>query len=176
MNTIVYKIADKPEEFRQIHALNYSTFVEEIPQHAFNADRMLIDKFNDENTYIIALNDSGEIAGMICVRDNRPFSLDAKIPNLDSYLPPHNKICEIRLLSVKKEYRNTKVFAELIKRMFQYTIDNHIDFAVISGTERQVKLYKNLGFEIFADAVGTKDALYYPMYVGNNRFKENSIV
>ena len=176
MSSVVYKIADKPEEFRQINALNYATFVEEIPQHAANADRLLVDKFNKQNTYIIALNEAGILMGMICVHHDRPFSLDHKIKNLDALLPPHNRICEIRLLAVKPEYRNTTVFAGLIKTMFAYTQDNGFDFAVISGTERQVKLYKKIGFEIFADAVGTPEALYYPMYVRADRFKENSII
>ena len=30
----IYKLADEPREFELIHALNYRTFVEEIPQSA----------------------------------------------------------------------------------------------------------------------------------------------
>src|SRR5438105_3881187 len=32
--TLIYKIASEAREFEQIHALNYRTFVDEIPQHA----------------------------------------------------------------------------------------------------------------------------------------------
>ena len=50
-----FKIAEHDWEFEAIHRLNYKTFVEEIPQHARNADERLIDKFHAENTYAIAL-------------------------------------------------------------------------------------------------------------------------
>ena len=76
---ITYKIATTPEEYASIHSLNYATFVEEIPQHESNVEKKLIDKFNDENTYIIAMKND-ELIGMIALRGIRPFSLDLKIP------------------------------------------------------------------------------------------------
>lgn len=83
---MIFKIAESPNEFEQIHRLNYETFVEEIPQHRPDASSMLVDKFHDENIYVIAVQDD-EVMGMITVRDRRPFSLDQKIPLLDTYLP-----------------------------------------------------------------------------------------
>ena len=49
------KIASEPQEIEQIHRLNYKTFVEEIPQHTPNSERRIIDKYHDENTYVICL-------------------------------------------------------------------------------------------------------------------------
>jgi dihydroneopterin aldolase len=68
-----FKVADAPAEFDAIHALNYRTFVEEIPQHAPNGERRLVDKFHAENTYLIALADR-QLAGMITLRARRPFT------------------------------------------------------------------------------------------------------
>ncbi len=45
-----FKVAATPDEFEAIHALNYRTFVEEIPQHSPNGERRLVDKFHAENT------------------------------------------------------------------------------------------------------------------------------
>ena len=42
---LVYKIASSPEEFEQIHQLNYRTFVEEIPQHKPNNEKKLVAKW-----------------------------------------------------------------------------------------------------------------------------------
>ena len=39
--SLIFKIAREPVEFEQIKALNYETFVEEIPQHEENKDRAL---------------------------------------------------------------------------------------------------------------------------------------
>ena len=49
-----FKVATEPEELEQVHRLNYRTFVEEIPQHRANSERSLVDKFHDDNVYVIA--------------------------------------------------------------------------------------------------------------------------
>ena len=86
--TLTFRIASEEWEFEQIHRLNYATFVEEIPQHPPNPQRRLVDRFHADNTYVIAVH-GDRLVGMAAVRDKRPFSLDAKLANLDAYLPPH---------------------------------------------------------------------------------------
>ncbi len=162
---LTFKIAGEPDEFNQIHQLNYATFVEEIPQHPKNPDQFLVDKFHEENIYFICLNNLQEVVGMICLKEKRPFSLDKKIINLDDYLPIKEHLCEIRLLSVKEGYRNSKVFYGLIQILASYCMEHGFEIALISGTIRQLKLYGHLGFKQFADPVGTSEALYYPMYL-----------
>ncbi|HQL20535.1 MAG TPA: hypothetical protein PLY49_02145, partial [Opitutaceae bacterium] len=101
---LLLKIASEDAEFEQIHRLNYRTFVEEIPQHAPNADGRLVDRFHAENTYVIALQ--GErLIGMLALRAQRPFSLDSKVPNLDQYLPAGRIPVEVRLLAVEPDVR-----------------------------------------------------------------------
>lgn len=169
---IQYKIADQDEEFQQIFHLNYKTFVEEIPQHNKNNSGVLIDSYHDENTYLIALMDK-KVIGMVAVRDRRPFSLDKKLDNLDEYLPEYTSLCEIRLLSVEKEYRKTHVFYGLIRLLSQYCLQKGYDLALISGTVRQTKLYKHMGFVPFAHLVGEEKALYQPMYITKEIFAQN---
>ena len=159
-----FKIASEKCEFDQIHALNYETFAEEIPQHDRNDERSLVDKFHEENTYIICL-DSGELVGMLAVRDRRPFSLDRKIPDLDSHLPPFRSACEIRLLAVKKDRRNRKVVLGLFTSLAAWCEEGGYDIALISANVEREKLYKNLGFTPFGPRVGKEGALYQPMYL-----------
>lgn len=159
-----FKIASEKNEFDQIHALNYETFAEEIPQHDKNDERALVDKFHEENTYIICL-DAGELVGMLAVRDRRPFSLDRKIPDLDSHLPPFRSACEIRLLSVKKDRRNRKVVLGLFTSLAAWCEEGGYDIALISANVEREKLYTNLGFAPFGPRVGTEGALYQPMYL-----------
>lgn len=177
MNTTVnyvFKIASENWEFDQISRLNYSTFVEEIPQHSENSAKILIDKFHKENVYIICLNADNKIIGMVCFRDKRPFSLDAKVANLDAYLPKDKKnICEIRLLTISKEHRKGLVLKGLINTLFEYCMSKGCNIAVISGTLRQLKLYRHMGFVAFGDVVGTKEAPYQPMYLTIEKAKEN---
>jgi hypothetical protein len=86
------KIAAEPWEFDAIHRLNYQTFVDEIPQHRPDPSGRLIDKFHGENTYIICISGT-RLLGMIAVRGRRPFSLDLKLPDFESYLPPGRRVC-----------------------------------------------------------------------------------
>ncbi|MGM0863301.1 MAG: aminotransferase class V-fold PLP-dependent enzyme [Bacillota bacterium] len=170
--SLQYKIASESNEFQQIYTLNYQTFVEEIPQHEGNPERKLIDKFHDENTYVIA-KDEAEVVGMIAVRAKRPFSLDLKLKNLKEYLPADAVPCEIRLLSVKEAYRSTRVFYQLCERLVSYCLEKGYTMALISGTVRQLKLYKRIGFQPFADLVGEEGAKFQPMYLTRYSF-ENS--
>lgn len=165
MEKIMYKKADSTDEIEQIHKLNYKTFVKEIPQHHQNIDEKLIDKFHNENIYFIAkLNN--QVIGMIAYRDKRPFSLDQKLENLDEHLKiEYNKLCEIRLLSVEKQYRKSNIFANLIFKTIEFSFQNSCDIALISGILNQQKLYKNIGFIPFGPIVGKEKALYQPMYL-----------
>jgi len=167
---LVYKIASEPREFELIHALNYRTFVEEIPQHHANAGRRLVDRFHSENTYIVCLADQ-ELAGMVALRGTRPFSLDAKLSDLQSYLPQNARPCEVRLLAVEPRYRNTGVLAGLVRRLARIARLRHYDLALISGTTRQLKLYRHFGFVPFGPRVGTAGAEYQPMMLTLERFE-----
>ncbi|WP_445487079.1 aminotransferase class V-fold PLP-dependent enzyme [Niallia sp. 03133] len=175
-STIIFKKADLAHEIEQIHQLNYETFVEEIPQHKKNQEKLLVDSYHKLNTYLIALA-GNEVIGMIAINTKRPFSLDKKLGNIDHYLPnaPKN-ICEVRLLSIRKQYRKTTVFVGLMQCLLNYCLQNELDAAVISGTLRQLKLYKHMGFVSFAHLVGTDEAPYQPMYIKTLEFKKGSKV
>src|SRR5438876_775276 len=131
--TLRFKIASEESEFEQVFRLNYKTFVEEIPQHPPNPEKRLVDRFHHENAYLIAL-DGDQLIGMMAVRDKRPFSLDEKLGNIDRYLPPGRKICEVRLLAVLPSHRNGMVFQGLLKLLLDYGLSQHYNLAVISGT------------------------------------------
>ena len=65
--------------------------------------REKVDRFHQENTYVVVYKQT-ELIGMVAFRDQRPFSIDEKIGKVEQYLSKENceKLCEIRLLSVKK--------------------------------------------------------------------------
>ncbi len=167
--TLKFKIASEDWEFKAIHHLNYKTFVEEIPQHAHNPEQRLVDKLHAENTYAICLH-GDRLVGMVAGRGNRPFSLDHKVLDLDSHLPPGHKVLEVRLLSVEKDFRNGFVFSKLVGLLAQHFKDMGYDMAIISGTTRQARLYKHLGFVAFGSLVGSGAALFQPMYLTLEKF------
>ncbi|MEN1936142.1 aminotransferase class V-fold PLP-dependent enzyme [Paenibacillus sp. 102] len=172
---LMYKVANQTWEFESIHKLNYKTFVEEIPQHEQTEERMRIDLFHEENTYLICL-DGQRLAGMVAVRGKRPFSLDSKIPQLDEWLPERgDRVYEIRLLAVEREYRNGRALIGLIRFLHRYLLLNGYDLALISATTRELPLYKQMGFCPFYKLVGTEQASFQPMYVTPKIFEQSSI-
>ncbi|MCB0122085.1 MAG: GNAT family N-acetyltransferase [Caldilineaceae bacterium] len=161
---LTFKFAETDDEIEQIHRLNYRTFVEEIPQHPPNPERRLVDKFHEENSYCICLADQ-RLVGMITLRDRRPFSLDAKVPDLDRWLPAGAKLCEIRLLAVEPAYRGRTLFAQLLCFAATEGLRRGYTLGLASGTLRQTKLYQHLGFVPFYQPVGAADARFQPMYL-----------
>jgi aspartate aminotransferase-like enzyme/N-acyl-L-homoserine lactone synthetase len=172
VGTLTFKIASDPDEIEQIHRLNYKTFVEEIPQHPSNDRGVLVDRFHDDNVYTVCKR-GGEVIGMMALRCRRPFSLDQKLGNLDQYLPPRRaKVVEVRLLAAEKGHRGGRVFAGLMAASARYLVRHGYDLAVISGTTRQLRLYRHMGFVPFGHLIGTPGAMYQPMYLTRERFEE----
>lgn len=166
-----FKVATTTDEFEQIHRLNYRTFVEEIPQHEPNPERRLVDRFHRQNTYLVCLR-GDRLIGMMAARADRPFSLDAKLPDLDTHLPSGRTVCEIRLLAVEPGERRGVVFWGLARLMWDYCRERGWDLAVASCTVRQMKLYRHLGFVPFGPIVGGAEALFQPMYLTAEAFAE----
>ncbi len=174
MNGYRIKLAESAAEREQVHRLNYATFVEEIPQHAPNPERRLVDRFDAENEYVIALGADDEVVGMLALRARRPFSLDQKLEQLDSYLPPHRSLCELRLLAVRREHRHGALFRDLISFSARRCVAAGHDLALISGTTRQRALYRHLGFEPFGPLVGSDGAQFQPMYLAVERLRSQA--
>jgi hypothetical protein len=169
---IVFRVATEAE-FEAIHRLNYRTFVEEIPQHEPNQEHRLVDKFHDQNTYLVAMR-GDRLVGMMAVRGERPFSLDQKVPDLDSHLPPGRVPCEVRLLAVLPGERRGRVFWGLLRLVHEHIVARGWDIAVSSCTTRQLKLYEHIGFVPFGPLVGTAKARFQPMYITVEAYEERT--
>src|SRR3989442_4001614 len=111
---------------------------------------------------------------MLAVRGNRPFSLDHKLDNLNSYLPAGRKICEIRLLAVERKFRGAQVLQGILALLWQHGVEKGYDLAIISGTPRQFRLYQHLGFVPFGPTVGAGEAQFQPMYVTLETFESTA--
>ena len=170
---LTFKLVTEDWELEAINRLNYRAFVEEIPQHPPNAAGRLVDRFQGENTYVICL-DGHSLVGMIAGRGERPFSLDRKLADLDSHLPPGRRALEVRLLAVERGHRTGFVFAGLVRLLFQHARAVGYDLAIISATTRQSRLYRHLGFVPFGRVTGTGDALFQPMYLTLETFEARS--
>ena len=163
-SSFIFKLATSKEDFLKIHKLNYETFVKEIPQHSPNKNAMLVDEYHEKNLYLVCLN-GDVLAGMVSVNSDPPFSLENKIGELGKYLPSIDRICEIRLLSIAKEYRKGTVIRGLLTVVGNYCLKKNYKIAIISGNIKEQRMYHRLGFINFGPAVGTEEAKYQAMYL-----------
>ena len=163
-NGFEFRLAESEEDFIKIHKLNYETFVKEIPQHTSNEEGILVDAFHEKNLYFMCL-DYNNLVGMVAVNGNPPFSLEKKLDDLSKYLPAIDRICEIRLLSISKEYRKGMVIRGLLIVLGKYCLKKNYKIAIISGNVKQQRMYHKLGFVNFGPVVGTEEAKYQPMYL-----------
>ena len=163
-----FRTAREPWEREAIARLNHRTFTQEIPQHTPTGDGRLIDRFDDENTYLTAFA-GDQLVGMMAIRARRPFSLDLKLADLDRFLPAHSSCCEIRLLVVDPAWRSGRILIGLMGLLDRHCRREGHDLALISGTVQQLKLYRHLGFQPFGPTVGTDAARFQPMYLTSQR-------
>jgi hypothetical protein len=157
-----FKVADTPEEFEQIHRLNYETFVREIPQHEDRGEGILIDKFHEKNTYLVCIKE-GKVVGMMCFHDKPPFSAADRMPNPELLNQPGMRPLEVRLMTVIPEERNSPTLSGLVWLLNEYALQHGYTHFLISSIDTQRELHHHLGFVQLGPDVGPPGARYAPM-------------
>lgn len=158
----VFKRAETEQEFEQVHALNYRTFVSEISQYADNGSGVLVDKFHHKNNYFIVLR-HGRLLGMLCTHDQAPFSVTDRLPDPSFLQQPGVRPLEVRLLAIEPEERNNTLFFGLIWVLYEFAIKHGYSHLIISGYEDRLDLYERLGFTALGPAKRCGDASFTPM-------------
>ncbi len=166
-----FKRADRACEFEQVHALNHSTFVREIPQHDDPGDGRLVDKFHEKNLYFIALREE-QVVGMISVHDQPPFSVAPRLPDPGILTAPGVRPLEIRLLAIQPGERQGPVFGGLLWLVYQHVLESGHTDLFISAFEDRLHLYTRLGFESLGPPVYSGQARFIPMCIPATRMAE----
>ena len=167
----VFKRADSASEFEQIHALNYSTFVREIPQHVDPGDSRLVDKFHEKNLYFVAVR-GDRVVGMLSLHDQPPFSVASRLPDPDILHHPGIRPLEVRLLAIQPDERHSAVFGGLAWSVLHHVRSSGHTHLFISGLEDRLPMYQQLGFEALGPAVGAHGAQFVPMCLPVTRMVE----
>src|SRR5262249_27206715 len=138
------------------------TFVSEIPQHEDHGTGVLIDKFHNKNSYLIAIR-GGRVVGMLGVHDQPPFSVADRLPEPEILQLPGVRPLEIRLLAIEPEERNSPMFLGLIWVIYTHAENRGLTHLFISGIEDRVEMYQRLGFKPLGPAVRSGEASFVPM-------------
>jgi hypothetical protein len=158
----IFKRAETTLEFEQIRALNYATFVREVPQHEDPGNGRLVDKFEEKSDYFVALR-SGRIVGMVSAHDQPPFSVASRLPDPGMLEATGIRPLEIRLLAIEPDERRGVVLAGLLWALHQHVSQANCTHLFISGLEERLELYRGLGFEALGPGVVSGQARYVPM-------------
>lgn len=159
---LTFKRADDEGELRQVHELNYVTFVREIGQHEDPGRPELVDKFHERNLYLIAKR-GPEVVAMLAVHDRPPFSVESRLDDpswIDRHCP---RPLEVRLLAVRPTERKSVVLPGLLLLLYRHAGDAGYSHLLASGVRRQLGMYRKLGFEAIGAERATGHAFFTPL-------------
>src|SRR5262249_4571828 len=155
----------------QVHALNYRTFVGEIPQHADTGTGRLVDKFHHKNTYFIALEDK-EVVGMVSVHGQPPFSIADRLPDPTVLERPGTRPLEVPLPAREPEQRHSAAYSGLLWPLFRHAQDTGATHLFIPGVQVRLSLSQQLGSEQIGPPVQAGKAVFIPMAVAVSNIAE----
>lgn len=159
---IVFKKAERDDELAQVHALNYSTFVREIGQHADPGGPLLIDKFHDKNLYLVAKR-GARVVAMLAVHDRAPFSVASRMPDPAWIERTCRWPLEVRLLTVCPHERQTLVLPGLLWSLYRLALAAGYSHLLASGVRAQLRLYQRLGFSPLGPEQPSGRAFFTPL-------------
>jgi aspartate aminotransferase-like enzyme len=159
---LILKQAETAAEFDQIHRLNYRTFAEEIQQYAPDGTGILVDRSHDKNIYYIAV-ENGRVLGMVAANDQRPFSVEKRLPDSAGLEALGGPLLEVRLLALEPDSRHSMILGCLLWELYCYARSRRYSHVVISGIARNLEMYRRIGFQALGPPVGSGEASFVPM-------------
>ncbi len=162
--------AEGEADFAALRRLNHDTFASELGQYEESPDRELIDRFESKSRFLLAWR-KDELAGMIAVHDQPPFSIEQRLRNAELDRFPGRKL-EVRLLAVRPGERGRMVLAGLLGQVLEHALEAGYRWLLISGLEERQAFYERLGFRAIAPAVRSGQAVYVPMVLDTTALPE----
>jgi histidinol-phosphate/aromatic aminotransferase/cobyric acid decarboxylase-like protein/GNAT superfamily N-acetyltransferase len=133
---------------RTIYNLRYEVYASELMQHSQNESKLLQDKLDDFNVYIIA-KINGEIAGFISVTppDKNNYSIDKYFSRKELPFKVDAGTFEMRILTVLEVYRGKAIAVALMWAAFRWIQSNGGVNIMAIGRSEILDMYLKLGFK-----------------------------
>lgn len=162
LGELVFKKAADEDELRQVHELNYLTFVREIGQHEDPGRPALVDKFHERNLYLIAKR-GGNVVAMLAIHDRPPFSVTSRLDDPSWIERSCPRPLEVRLLAVRPSERKSVVLPGLLWLLYRLAEGAGYSHLLASGVRRQLGMYRKLGFEEIGPERQSGHAFFTPL-------------
>jgi len=153
-NRLVIDIVNDNDR-RQIASLRHMVYADELAQHPANDRCALSDHLDIFNTYIVARL-GNRIVGFVSITPPQCYeNYGVHSYSIDKYVDRNvfafefdSTVYEIRLLTVEKSYRNSKVAALLMFASYRWAVHQGGKRIIAIGRREVIGLYKNAGFNL----------------------------
>ncbi len=158
----------------QIYRIRHAVYADELGQHASNAEGVLQDALDAVNSYIVVLRDDA-VAAFIAITSPQSgaFSIDKYFSRAELPLRFHDALYELRLLTIREEYRHSIVLPLLIRATFDHLTALGATEAVAIGRREIVGLYEAIGFSRLGLSTQSGQVHYELMRIDGTGFQRN---
>lgn len=163
--------SDKINLSKMIHEI----YAKELGQYDTNDSNIIIDKYDENNNYIVAYH-GDVLVGMVSITkpNTGKISTLSRIPLNHPTYSFKNEIAEIRLLSIKKEYRGKGLYKHIAFKVMQFCDLYNIERVLISAIENKIELYELMGFRVLSKPVIEGNCNYVPMELIRSNFSNST--
>lgn len=142
------KIVSAAEELKEIFALRYSIYIQELGKtfiHHDDEQKILKDEY-DDSAFHVCLYENETLVGTVRLR--YPPVNDPEINRLAVPISLQEKyrISVSSRMMLKKEFRNSKAIVTLMNFVYDKNIRDGIDFGVIEVEKHLTRMYRSFGF------------------------------
>ena len=130
-----------------IYRMRHEVYARELGQHAENEKRLLTDKLDSINIYIVA-KVRDEIAGFVSITppNDVGYSIDKYFTREELPLCFDDRLYETRILTVSNSWRNSRVAALLMYAALRYIQSAGGKTVIGIGRLEVLEMYKHAGF------------------------------
>ena len=163
------------EDREEIYRIRHEVYASELGQHKENPGCRLKDKLDDYNSYVI-VKVAGEILGFVSITPpgKGSYSVDKYFDRDELPIQFHDKLYEIRLLTVLDSHRNRELSLLLIYAAYRW-VEAHGGTHVVGIGRREVlELYKRVGLQVAGPSVQAGAVTYDLMHAGVERLADRA--
>ena len=153
-------LADERDRER-IYELRHQVYARELGQHAENGEGQLRDKLDEINTYLVA-RVAGAVVGFVSITPPGTvgYSIDKYFARRDVPLAFDQGLYEVRLLTVTRAHRGTRVALLLMHGALRYVEAHGGTRVVATGRVDLLDMYRHAGFTSLGLRVKSGEVTY----------------
>ena len=163
-----------PSDREQIYKIRHDVYAKELGQHPCNTEERLIDILDSENEYIV-IREKEQVVAFISITppSAKSFSIDKYFCRQEIPIIFHDRLYELRLLTIIKARRNTIILPLMIRAVFIYLKIKDASEVIAIGRDEILPMYQEIGFEKLGFTIRSGQVLYELMRINEDAFRKH---